>query len=90
MSTLPMPIESYYPWTGKEEFVEALQKLESKLEPLQYKGCSICRVCDESNGSAEFQHEGWAWPSGYLHYVEDHNIRPSLAFQEMVLDRHLA
>jgi hypothetical protein len=26
----------------------------------------------------------WVWPSGYKHYIEDHEVQPSLAFQEFV------
>jgi hypothetical protein len=26
----------------------------------------------------------WRWPEGFAHYVEEHNVRPSLAFQMLI------
>lgn len=27
----------------------------------------------------------WEWPSGFEHYVREHNVRPSWAFQSFIL-----
>ncbi len=27
----------------------------------------------------------WEWPAGFRHYVEDHRVRPSAAFEEFIL-----
>lgn len=86
---LPHPqtahVENNGNWVGRKEFVEELKWFQRVLTPLQYRGFSQCRVCGCSNGSAEYKHAGWEWPSGFIHYVEEHGIRPSLAFQEFIM-----
>lgn len=86
---LPIPIGADHPWTGLAWFVQCLQKLEVNLQPVAYRGSSRCRLCGQRNGNEEFNSSGWKWPSGYRHYIEDHNVRPSLAFQEFVLGREV-
>ncbi|MET0979788.1 MAG: hypothetical protein ABWX90_00865 [Candidatus Saccharimonadales bacterium] len=80
------------PFVGHREFLTALNRVQSyheDIKTLHAKGWSNCRCCEKKNGSVEFKLNAlgvtWAWPSGYVHYVEDHNVRPSLAFQEWVL-----
>jgi hypothetical protein len=39
-------------------------------------GTSICRICGQSNGSAELTDGvGFVWPEGLAHYVEAHDVR---------------
>jgi hypothetical protein len=59
---------------------------EFPVEPrvASYRGSSTCRLCGQSNGSREFHVAGWIWPVGYRHYIEMHQVRPSLAFEEFV------
>lgn len=82
---LPFPIENEKAWKGKKAFLEKLKALESKAGQRRYKGWSTCRLCGKHNGSTDYRAQGWVWPEGFKHYVEDHNVRPSLAFQEMVM-----
>lgn len=82
---LPKPIENEKPWKGKKEFVAALKAKQARLRPNRYKGWSTCRICKCNNGSTEFTYHGWRWPEGLTHYVEEHNVRPSLAFQELIV-----
>lgn len=84
---LPAPISPDHTWPGRNEFLEALSKVEAVAEESTTRGFSICRICGKANGSREFDYKGWRWPSGYAHYIRDHNVRPSLAFQEFVLWR---
>ncbi len=88
-SQLPKPVPREKPWVGKGQFVTALKRLEGYVRktnpPQMCKGSSKCRCCGEKNGSFTYRHAGWAWPSGFLHYVEKHNVRPSLSFQEFVI-----
>lgn len=88
---LPKPIESDEPWIGKEDFVSKLFELEvhPQTDKIQFKGFSTCRICGKINGTATNAAMGWEWPVGYRHYIEEHNVRPSLAFQEMVLGDYL-
>lgn len=85
-SELPWPVPCGT-WTKKlkERFLKALAKKEKEAEALHCKGSSYCRLCGETNGSVTYSLDGWLWPSGYRHYIEDHNVRPSLAFEEWVI-----
>lgn len=91
---LPKPIANEKPWKGQCVFLKALDKVENGGREItrsrHYKGCSPCRCCDEErNGSGEFictaLKSEWVWPSGFRHYIEVHNVRPSVAFQEFIL-----
>lgn len=89
---LPFPFKYPMEW-DEDGFVEAILKVqnhvEKNLKHVSYcKGFSECRMCEKANGCAEFEHGGWVWPSGFLHYVRGHGVRPSLAFEEFI--RHEA
>lgn len=84
-SELPMPVAREKPWKGKKKFVKALRQAQSMATEHHCKGWSNCRLCKLKNGSVTFVLGDWEWPSGFAHYVEEHNVRPSLAFQEFIL-----
>ena len=84
---LPMPIG--VAWGGRRIFLKRLAEVEANLRPLHYKGFSLCRLCGEHNGSQEFIYKGWTWPSGSRHYLEKHDVRPSLAFEEFIHGENL-
>lgn len=86
---LPHPQARDKAWKGKREFLAALSSVESSAHPKHYKGWSTCRLCGCRNGSVEYELGNWRWPVGYAHYVKEHNVRPSLAFQEFVLGKEL-
>jgi hypothetical protein len=69
----------------EKEFLAALAEAEKIAEQVNYRGFSICRLCDKDNGSSEFVLHGWKWPSGFKHYVEVHHIRPSEEFLLFIL-----
>ena len=89
-SELPWPIPIHIKWKGKYKFLFALKQAEMKghATAIHYKGSSPCRLCEKKrNGSIEYEYRGWIWPAGYRHYIENHTVRPSLAFQEFILAR---
>jgi hypothetical protein len=57
-----------------------------------YDGSSICRICQQSNGYEEFvwfdhaSGKTFIWPSGYAHYVSEHNVHPPTLFHQRVMD----
>ncbi len=92
---LALPIHSSAPWHGKRIFVRALDKVEDAAKDtnnvVQYRGSSMCRCCGKLNGSSEFQvaiggDHAWHWPNGLRHYIEVHNVRPSQAFIDFIID----
>lgn len=42
----------------------------------------------ECLGSAEYTDEVFVWPQGYVHYIEDHMVRPPQEFIDHVLGRN--
>lgn len=90
-ASYPKPVASDKSWKGRKVFMGSLKSVETNLKTTivkVYKGYSTCRVCDLRNGCNEFQATAlgvtWVWPEGFSHYVEAHNVRPSLAFQEFI------
>ena len=53
----------------------------------RYRGFSICRCCGHANGSGEYRMETfekvYVWPSGLIHYLEEHNIEPPEELREL-------
>ena len=43
---------------------------------VSYRGWSNCRICGCMNGTEDYERAGFVWPSGYLHYITQHDIRP--------------
>lgn len=85
-TSLPTPMS--VPWNNKTIFLRLLMKVEKKAERKTLKGWSSCRMCGAVNGSEELQFaiDGnvWAWPIGLWHYIDKHQVRPSLAFEEFI------
>lgn len=91
-SHLPKAIARKNTWKGQKSFLKKLLVVQEKAQAKHSKGWSDCRCCDRRNGSVEFVLVKFGltfvWPSGYVHYIADHNIRPSLAFQEFIEAAH--
>jgi hypothetical protein len=85
-SDLPQPRAAVDPWFGREHFLAKLKEKEASLVPILFRGWTMCRICTSvSLGNAEYQSDNWAWPGGYSHYVQEHGVRPSLAFEEHII-----
>lgn len=86
---LPFPVPYNNVWPGKHKFLRALKKIQNVAEVNHYRGWSTCRICSKHNGSTEYEYKGWVWPEGFMHYVSTHNVRPSLAFQEFIINKEI-
>src|SRR5215475_13778990 len=88
---LPYPQANSKPWARQEEFVAKLKAIEQGIRERRYgkltayRGLSMCRLCRVLNGNEEFEYGDYRWPSGFLHYVEVHNVRPPADFLAAVL-----
>lgn len=94
-SPYPMPVSDplFDQWVERQSFLDALSRVESQLATVtQYRGWSNCRLCDCHNGSREFSFLNWKWPIGFRHYIEEHRVRPTQAFQDFIraCDEHLS
>ena len=74
---LPKPKEREKPWKGRRDFLAHLRRVQAKTRVARYKGWSTCRICGQKNGSTEYKCNGWVWPDGLYHYIEEHNVKPS-------------
>lgn len=89
VSGLPWPVAGE-PWedvsrvAGQSAFLDKLAVTERHAGSAGYRGHSNCRLCGIANGSRTFILDDWQWPSGYRHYVEVHNVRPSPEFERFV------
>lgn len=80
----PHPISNKDKWEGQDKFVNQLINTQFKASKTNYKGWSDCRVCNKMNGSSEFQLDNWKWPEGLLHYIVNHNVKPSQEFIDFI------
>jgi hypothetical protein len=71
-------------WGERSAFVDALGRVESMAETIVYRGKSTCRLCGEHNGHRAYRLREWEWPEGYRHYLVDHMVRPTPAFEAFV------
>lgn len=83
-SLLPWPIP-YQSWEARAAFLEILDSVEANAERIAYRGHSYCRLCGCLNGHEGIRLAGWEWPAGFRHYIADHEVRPSPAFESFVL-----
>ena len=82
---MPVPDPHFDQWSERQTFLHALDYVEKQLATgVQYKGSSQCRICDCQNGSREFEYLDWKWPIGFRHYIEEHQIKPTQAFQDFI------
>lgn len=84
----PTPVPFVLTKEDAEDFLLKLDKLEVFLKKQgfvrSFLGTSDCRICGCENGSKEFYWQGWVWPFGYRHYVEEHWVAPSEDFRALV------
>jgi hypothetical protein len=52
-----------------------------------YRGWSPCRFCGKNNGDSEFTDGVYAWPSGLVHYLDDHAVRLPSEFVRHAFER---
>lgn len=77
-------------WVGRRDFLDNLTKIQESKKVVceALKGKSKCRCCQEPNGNYEYSWKvgqvTFVWPEGLMHYVEVHNVRVGLAFQDFV------
>jgi hypothetical protein len=60
--------------------LKRLALAEQMASKVSYYGGSKCRLCKMANGGEEYTLGGWTWPSGYRHYLVDHNVHPTPEF----------
>jgi len=87
----PMPNEDPFSVFDYDNFVMALTYLEKDPDTTNtaYRGWSNCRICGCMNGSVTYHRGDWSWPEGYAHYIKEHKVRPSLAFNIFISNEYM-
>ena len=62
-------------WDEDERHVVALYYTRGTIART-FVGYSRCRLCGVNNGAAEHTDGVYAWPEGFVHYIEEHAVRP--------------
>jgi hypothetical protein len=65
----------------KQEFIDAGNGGQMK----HYFGISMCRICNKPNGCSEYSIDGFVWPSGYIHYLQNHNVMCEPIFKNYLI-----
>jgi len=86
-SELPWPMPEPN-WDDRVRFLALLDQVEAVAERKAYRGYSRCRVCGRLNGYEGLRLAQWEWPAGFRHYIADHQIRPSPAFEAFIRSCH--
>ena len=93
------PVEILGDW-GAKKFAQRLELLEEQprlydserrlnVRREERGQAQFCRLhCSEFVGGKEFRYRfrnvTYVWPEGLMHYIEEHNVRPSEKFENMV------
>jgi hypothetical protein len=86
---LPMPM-ARRPWKGQRDLLASLIMIENReAQVVSFSHLDSCRFCDAKFGYRVYRYGNWQWPEGLRHYIEAHNLRPSLAFQEYILGHYV-
>jgi hypothetical protein len=97
----PVPIPHSTRWPGRDEFELRLTKIQEKLRPESYLGVSRCSICNadlsvrtytgkEMRRTAGNVREEVCWSAHFLsHYVQKHNVKPSLEFYNWVMTQRI-
>jgi hypothetical protein len=83
-SRLPWPEPNQYSLSSIAYFMPKLRTVERKAEHRHFMGFSKCRICGCMNGTGEYYWQGWVWPDGLKHYIEDHSVAPTKGFVEFI------
>ena len=89
----PWPEARNKAWDGQLDLLAALKRLEEDdAQEEFYRGFSTCRLCGVGCGSSEFtltdKRFTWRWPSGLIHYIDKHNVKPSKDFRNFVFETY--
>ncbi len=89
----PYPIPGT-PWADKKTFIDRLtllnQFLDLKKKYQLYDEPIDCLICKKKNVTTKlYKYDDTMWQDGIIHYMEKHNIEPSLQFKQLIYNSHL-
>lgn len=83
---LPWPEAFVDPSWNPVERLAVASYLEGASSVASYRGFSSCRICGKVPlGSQDLGDRKYTWPSGFSHYIREHNVKPPQEFIDHVL-----
>ena len=79
------PEDAVDPAWGILERYLVMRYLRAGTITATYRGSSNCRICECFNGNCDVSDGTYVWPSGYVHYLELHDVKPPQAFIDHVM-----
>ncbi len=83
----PVATDGEGKWLDQKAFRKRLVAVEALKTTHKERtfGFSACRLCGRANGSEEYSRDGFAWPSGYAHYLHSHRVVAPDDFVAMIM-----
>lgn len=90
----PVPPASASDWTDKKTFIERLTALDGYLDLKKkfelYESPMNCLICGKKNITTKrYVYDETMWEDGLIHYMDVHNIEPSIEFKQKIYHNHL-
>jgi len=89
----PYPIESKTLWSEKSLFLDRMKlvmnylDIEKKYQVYdEKKDCLICKKKDII--TKRYQYSNTIWEDGIIHYIDEHNIEPSIEFRKFIYNKN--
>lgn len=87
-SNFDLPVENSWISADKEKVIKEINFLYNQGSKTGFHGSSICRICGKTNGNFEsvvtLGNIIFIIPSGYIHYLKDHNVMPNVTLMEYI------
>ena len=90
----PYPKENDKYWPDKENILNRLNNFEIFLDNnkniIPYENNKSCLLCDKKNVSTKnYKYKNIIWEDGLIHYIDIHNIEPSIQFKQFILNKSI-
>jgi hypothetical protein len=82
-------------WSGQCDFIERLKTVNDYLltNPKHYDIYTEklnCLLCDKKHVTTlRFRYNDVMWEDGLMHYIDKHNIEPTLSFKKFIYNKHI-
>jgi len=89
----PIPKHNKNIWTGQYLFAQKLLKLQFTLNRQKNfesinENCEICNI--ENITTREYSYKRTHWKDGIVHYILEHNYKPTSEFMEFILGHYVS
>jgi hypothetical protein len=84
-------------WSGQLQFLNRLKEIQKYLKhdtkkyiKLSSDKCKNCMLCDANNiTTKQYILDKYIWDTGLMHYIKNHNIKPSEGFIEKLFNYNM-